>query len=69
MGDEIVCLRIYVRVFTCHHMVGTTIKIGILGLVAMVGIAVSIPTGLTSLILTALAGVLIIGVLASSVLT
>jgi hypothetical protein len=42
-------------------MVRQTIKIGILGVMALIGIAIAIPTSLTSLILT---GVAIIGIVA-----
>lgn len=49
-------------------MVGTKVKIGILGLIALIGIMVSIPTGLTSLGITAVAvGVIIVVLIGSMV--
>ena len=47
-------------------MVGKMAKIGILGVVALIGIAVSIPTSLTSLVITGIAVVGIAAVLITS---
>jgi hypothetical protein len=49
-------------------MVGAKIKIAILGVLALVGIAVSIPTSLTSLVLTVAAVIGIVVVVITSVL-
>lgn len=52
----------------CQVMIGRKAKIGILGAVALLGIAVAIPTGLTSLVITGVAVVGIAVVLITSVL-
>ena len=49
-------------------MVGQKAKIAVLGVVALLGIAVSIPTSLTSLIITGIAVIGIAAILITSIL-
>ena len=49
-------------------MIGKKAKIGILGILALIGIAVAVPSGLTSLVVTGVAVVGIAVVLITSVL-
>lgn len=54
--------------YSDYFMVKRTVTIGILGVVALVGIAATIPTGLTSLIITGIAVIGIAALLIGSVI-